>query len=161
MMTGTVKQQAMAETLTCSPVSAELTAILYALKHARGTLRKTAYVYVATTSKDALSAIDKGHKVGCGREVVHKIADVVLAMQSVGHRVTVFLGPCDKDIRGVAEAKEAAKSAIENGSEPTATPFERVRELSGLLAKSLHVYMERCLPMRHPSWYRLGQKTAA
>jgi hypothetical protein len=85
MTTGTVKQQAMAETLTCSPVSAELTAMLYALEHARDTLRKTAHVYVATTSREALAAIEKGHRVGCGREVVHKIADAVLEMESVGH----------------------------------------------------------------------------
>jgi len=79
----------MAETLTCSPTNAELTAILYALGHARDTLRKTAHVYVATTSKDALSAIEKGHSVGCGREVVHKIADAALEIESVGHRVRV------------------------------------------------------------------------
>lgn len=67
-------------------------------------------VYVATTSKEALSAMEKGQKVRCGREVVHKIADALLEMESVGHRVTVFLVPCDKGIRGVAEAKQAATS---------------------------------------------------
>jgi ribonuclease HI len=145
MTTGTVKQQAVAETKTCSLISAELTAILYALEHARDTLRKTAHVYVATKSKEALSAIAKGHKVGCGREVVHKIADAVLEMESVGHKVTVFLVPCDKGIRGVAEAKQAARHIIENGSELTTAPAERVRELSGVLrlvkaerAKGLH-----------------------
>lgn len=110
MTNGTVNRQAMAETSTCSPVSAELTAILYAIEHARDTLRKTAHVYVATTSKEALSAMEKGQKVRCGREVVHKIADALLEMESVGHRVTVFLVPCDKGIRGVAEAKQAATS---------------------------------------------------
>ena len=146
MTTGMVKQQAIADTQTCSLISAELTAILYALEHARDTLRKTAHVYVATKSKEALSAIEKGHKVGCGREVVHKTADAVLEMESVGHKVTVFLVPCDKGIRGVAEAKQAARNVIENGSELTAAPAERVRELSGVLrlvkavrAKSLHV----------------------
>jgi ribonuclease HI len=145
MTTGTVKQQAMAETLTCSPVSAELTAILYALEHARDTLRKTAHVYAATTSKEALAAIEKGQRVGCGREVMHKIAETVLEMESVGHRVTVFLVPCDKGIRGVVEAKQAARHVIENGSETTTAPAERVRELSGVLrlvkaerAKGLH-----------------------
>lgn len=145
MTTGTVKQRAMAEISTCSHVSAELTAILYAIGHARDTLRKTAHVYVATTSKEALSAIEKGQKVRCGREVVHKIADAVLEMESVGHRVTVFQVPSDKGIRGVAEAKQAATSVIDNGSEPTAAPAERVRELSGVLrlvkaerAKGLH-----------------------
>jgi ribonuclease HI len=133
MTTGTVKQQAIAKTQTCSRVSAELTAILYALEHARDTLRKTAHVYVATTSREALSAIEKGHKVGRGREVVHEIADAILEMESVGHRVTVFLVPCDRGIRGVAEAKQAARAVIDNGSELTAAPTERVRELSGVL----------------------------
>ena len=96
MTTGIVKQQAIAETQTCSLVSAELKAILYTLEHARDTLRKTAHVYVATTSREALSAIKKGHKVGCGREEVPKIADAVLEMESVGHKMTVFLVPCNK-----------------------------------------------------------------
>ena len=78
MTTGTVKQQAIAEASTCSSVNAELTAILYAIQHARDTLCKTAHVYVATTSREALSAIEKGQGVGCGREVVRKIADAVL-----------------------------------------------------------------------------------
>jgi hypothetical protein len=66
-------------------------------------------------------------------------------MESVGHRVTVFLVPSDRGICGVAEAKQAAKSVIDNGSELTAVPAERVRELSGVLrlvkperAKGLH-----------------------
>jgi hypothetical protein len=77
--------------------------------------------------------------------VVHKIAGAVLEMENVGHRVTVFLFPYDKGMRGVAEAKQAAKSAIENSSKITAAPAERVRELSGVLrlvkaerAKGLH-----------------------
>lgn len=145
MTTGIVKHQVLAESSTCSPVSAELTAILYAIEHARDTLRKSAHVYMATTSREALSAIEKGQKVRCGREVVRKIADAVLEMGSVGHRVTVFPVPADKGIRGVAEAKQAARSVIEHGSEPTAAPAERVRELSGVLrlvkaerAKGLH-----------------------
>jgi hypothetical protein len=108
-------------------------AVLYALRHARDTIRKTAHVYVATTSREAPSAIEKGHKVGGGREVVPKVADAVLEMESVGRRVTVFLVPCDKSIRGVAEAKQAARAVIENSSELTAAPAERVRELSGVL----------------------------
>lgn len=89
MTTGTVKQQAIADTQTCLLVSSGLNAILYALEHARDTLRKTAHVYVATTSREALSAIEKEHKVRRGREEVPKIADAVLGMESVGHRVTV------------------------------------------------------------------------
>ena len=73
--TGTVKQQAMAECSTCSLIGAELTATLYALEHARDTLRKTSHVYVATMNREALSAIAKGQEVGCGREVVDKIVD--------------------------------------------------------------------------------------
>jgi hypothetical protein len=109
------------------------------------TLRKTAHVCVASTSREALSAIEKGQKVRCGREVVHKIADAVLEMEGVGHRVTVFLAPGDKSICGVSEAKRAARAVIDNGSELTAAPAERVRELSGVLrlvkaeqAKGLH-----------------------
>jgi len=51
MTTGTIKQQAITEGAMSPLVSAELTAILYALEHARDTLRKTAHVYVATTSR--------------------------------------------------------------------------------------------------------------
>ena len=77
---------------------------------------------------------------------MHKIADAVLEMESVGHRVTVFLVPRDKDIRGVAATKQAAEHIIDNSSELTAAPTERVRELSGVLrlvkaerAKGLHI----------------------
>ena len=133
MTTGTVKMQAIAETQTRSRINAELTAILYALEHARDSLRKTAHVYVATTSGEALSAIEKGQRMGCGREVVPKTADAVLEMQSVGHRVMVCLVPYDKGTRDVTEAKQAAKSAIENGSDLIAALAERVRELSGML----------------------------
>lgn len=76
---------------------------------------------------------------------MHKIADAILEMEGVGHRVTVCLVPSDKGIRGVVEAKRAAVSTIDNGSELTAAPAERVRELSGVLrlvkaerAKGLH-----------------------
>lgn len=120
MTTGTVKQQAIAETPTCSLIS------VYALEHARDTLRKTAHGYVATKSKEALSAIENGQRVGGGGEVVPKFADAVLEMESVGHRVTVFLVPCDRGVRGVAEAKKAARA---------------VRS----------VFMERCRLTRRPS----------
>lgn len=66
MTTGMVQQQAIAETSTCSPVSAELTAVRYAIEYARDKLRKTAHVYVATTSREALSTIEKAQKVRCG-----------------------------------------------------------------------------------------------
>jgi hypothetical protein len=68
-------------------------------------LRKTAHTYVAKISRAALSAIEKGYEVGRRREVVPKVADVVLERESVGHRVTVFLVFCDKGVRGVVEAK--------------------------------------------------------
>jgi hypothetical protein len=84
-------------------------------------------------SREALVAIEKGHKVGCGREVVSKVADAVLEMESVGHRVTVFFIPGDRSIRGVTEAKHAARTVIDNGSELTAAPAGRVRELTGAL----------------------------
>jgi hypothetical protein len=65
--------------------------------------------------------------------------------KGVGHRVTVFLVPGDKGIRGIAEAQQAARAVVDNGSELTAAPAERVRELSGVLrlvkaerAKNLH-----------------------
>jgi hypothetical protein len=90
-------------------------------------------IHVATTSREAPSAIEKGHNVRCGREVVPKIADAVLEMESVGHRVTVFLVPYDKGICGVAEAKQAARAVIGNGSDLTVAPAERMRELSGVL----------------------------
>lgn len=54
------------------------TALLYALEYARDTFRKTAHIYVATTSIEALLVIEKGQKVRDGREVAHKIADAVL-----------------------------------------------------------------------------------
>lgn len=147
MTTGTVKQQAIAETPECSLISAELTTILYALEHAGDTLRKTAYVYVATKSKEALSGIEKWQRVGYGREVVPNFADAVLEMKSVGHRVTVFLVPWYGGIRGVAEAKQAARAVTDGASELTAAPAKRVHKLSGVLRlvkaerpKSLHTH---------------------
>ena len=47
--------------------------------------------------------------------------------------IECFQIPSDKGIRGVAEAKQAATSVIDNGSGTTAAPAERVRELSGVL----------------------------
>jgi len=67
MASGTVMQRAIAKTPTCSFISAGLVARLYALKHVRDTVRKTAHVYVATTSREALSAIEKGQRVRVGR----------------------------------------------------------------------------------------------
>lgn len=76
---------------------------------------------------------------------MHKIADAVLEVEGVGHRVTVFLVPGDKGIRGVAKAKHAARAVVDNGIELTAAPAERVRKLSRVLrlvraerAKDLH-----------------------
>ena len=75
--TSSVKQETMWHASTCLPVDVELTATLYVIEHAHATLRKTARVYVATIIEAALSAVEKGQKVRCGREVVHKIADTV------------------------------------------------------------------------------------
>jgi hypothetical protein len=51
-----------------------------------------------------------------------------------GHRVTVFLAPCDRGIRRVAEAKQAAGAVVDNDSELTAAPAERLRELVRVLS---------------------------
>ena len=48
--------------------------------------------------------------------VEHKIADAVSQIESVGHRERGLLVPGDKGIRGVAEAKHAATSTIDNES---------------------------------------------
>ena len=40
---------------------------------------------------------------------------------------------CNKDVRVVAEARHAAKSAIEDSSELTAVPADGVRKLSRVL----------------------------
>jgi hypothetical protein len=70
-------------------------------------------------------------------------------MESVDHQVTVFLVPFDKRIHGVTGVKQAAPPVTDKGSELTAAPAERVRELSGLLrlvkaerAKGLHMNEE-------------------
>lgn len=60
------------------------------------------YFYIATTSKEALSAIEKGHKVKCEREIVHKIADTILEIEGVSHCVIVFLVSSDEGTRGVS-----------------------------------------------------------
>jgi hypothetical protein len=89
------------------------------------------------------------HGGGCGRGVVHKVADAVPEMESVDHQVTVFCVPFDKRIHGGTGAKEAAPPVTDKGSEITAAPAERVRELSGVLrlvkaerAKGLHMNEE-------------------
>ena len=78
------------------------------------------HIYVVTTSREALSAFEKGQRVGCGREVIHEIANAVLEMEIAGHRVKIFLVPCDKGIRGFAEVKQAARAVIDKGGELTA-----------------------------------------
>ncbi|OQN95262.1 hypothetical protein B0A48_18586 [Cryoendolithus antarcticus] len=156
MTTGMVKHPAIVETSTCSPASAKLTAELYALEHARDALRKTARVYVAIMSREAPPAIEKGHKVRGGREVVHKITDTILEMEGVVRRATIFLVPSDQGMRGVAEAKEAANAVVDNGSALTAAPFKTVRELSGVLSlvrternKNLHTNEEDIYVKHH------------
>lgn len=84
METGTVKQQAIAWSSTCSLESAELTAIRYALQHARETLRKMVHVYIATTSREALATIEKATKSRpdekcCTRLLMHSLRGKVSA----------------------------------------------------------------------------------
>jgi hypothetical protein len=67
------------------------------------------------------------------REILHKFADDVLEMEGISHQVVFFLVSSDRSIRGVAEARQAAKAVTENGSKLTIAPPERVRELSSVL----------------------------
>jgi hypothetical protein len=117
--TSTVKQQAIA---TTSFANAELTAVAYAFVHTSDTLRKTARVYVATTSRDVLSTVEGGHKVGCGRGVGHKIAEAVLEMENIGHRMKVFFGPGEKDF-----AEYQKRTRPRNQSLKTAAKLEWLR----------------------------------
>jgi ribonuclease HI len=139
MMTGTVEQQAITETSTCSLVTAELTSILYALEHARDTLRKTAQVYVATTSREALPAIEKGHKVGCGRELVPKVADTVLKMKSVGHRVTVFLVPVPNVFEVLPKQNKLREPSLTKAANPHLSLAEVVVRVPSVIARSGNV----------------------
>jgi len=86
-------------------------------------------------------------------------------MESVGHRVAVFLVLVDTRIDGVAGAKQAAMAVIDNGSKLTVAPVERVRELSGGLRlvkaerpKGLHTKGEDvCVKYQRGRWTRLGR----
>lgn len=69
-------------------------------------------------------------------------------MDSVDHRVTVFLVPCDKSIRSVVEAKQAVRAVIDDGSELTVGPAESVRELWGVLRLSRRSGPRVCTAMR-------------
>lgn len=158
MVTGIVKHQVIGWSSTCSTLAAELAAILYATQHANSVLRKTTHLYIATTSKDALEAIERGYSAKRGREVLHKLADTVSQLQSVGHQVTFLQVPGDRGIRGVKEAVEAARAAIEASSKPTTDPSERVRELSSVLQlikrereKKLHL-KEEDIRVRYYTW---------
>jgi hypothetical protein len=82
IITGTVRQQAIAEISRCSLVSARLVAILYALEHGR-----TAHVYAALTNRKTLSAIKKG-TFCCGIGVCR----CLLRNRKRRDRVTVFFG---------------------------------------------------------------------
>jgi hypothetical protein len=146
MTTGVIRQETIGWTSTCSMLSAELMGIQYALLHARNTIRKAAHIYVATTSRDALTAIRQDREATKGQETLHKIADAVRDLERVDHRVTIFLVPWDRNIRGVKEAKSAAQAVTTPNSRPTAQLSERVRELSGVLrlidqerSKKLHL----------------------
>jgi len=44
--------------------------------------------------------------------MAYKIADAVVEVEGVGHHVTVFFVPGDKGIRGVTEAKCAARRSL-------------------------------------------------
>jgi len=139
-------------------LNADLTVLWYALQHARKTIRKSAHVYVATANRDALAAIRKGVHATAGRETLHKLAEAVLDLYGVGHRVTIFLVPGDRNIRGVYEARAAVQAATSENSKPTLQPSERVRELSGMLhlidrerSKPLHVN-EGDVRVRYYTW---------
>ena len=47
-----------------------------------------------------------------GREMLYRPAEAVIDLESVGHRVTIFLVPGDKKIRSVDEARVAAQAVI-------------------------------------------------
>ena len=111
----------------------ELIGILYALKHARRTIRKSAHVHVATMSRNALETIQKGHGAIRGRAVLHCVANTIGDLGSVGHRVTIFLVPADRSIRGVEEPKATARAITTEDSTPKLPPSERVRELCKVL----------------------------
>jgi ribonuclease HI len=133
MTTGVIRQEIIGSTSTCSMLNAELTGIWYALQHARNTIRKTAHIYVATTSLDAIAAIQRGQNATRGRESLQRIGDAVHDLGSVNHRVTIFLVPGNKTIRGVKEARAAAQAVMTPNGRPTLQLSERVRELSGVL----------------------------
>lgn len=158
MTTGVVQQETIGWSSTCSLLNADLTGIWYALQHARRTIRKSAHVYVATANRGALIAIQKGHDATSGGETRHKVAETVLELESVGHRVTMFWVPFDRKIRGLDEARAAARAATSDNSKPTLQPSERVRELSGVLrlidrerSKKLHV-SEEDFRVRYYTW---------
>jgi hypothetical protein len=69
------------------------------------------------------------HGGGCGRGVVHKVADAVPEMESVDHQVTVFCVPFDKRIHGGTGAKEAAPPVTDKGR----SAYERGRYLREIL----------------------------
>jgi len=87
MTTGTVRQETIGWASTCSTLNAQLRGILYALQHARRTIGKTAHVYVATASREALTAIQEGQVGRKGRETLHKVADGIRDLESVDHQV--------------------------------------------------------------------------
>ena len=130
---GVVQQETIGRSSTCSILNAELTGIRSALQHARRTIRKSARVYVATASRDAFMTIRKGLHATVGRETLHTVADTILELESVGHRVSVFLIPDGRQISGLDEARAAAQAAASDNSEPALQPSERVRELSKVL----------------------------
>jgi hypothetical protein len=77
------------------------------------------------------------HGGGCGRGVVHKVADAVPEMESVDHQVTVFCVPFDKRIHGGTGAKEGARAigraALGQGRARQGSAYERGRYLREIL----------------------------
>lgn len=66
MITGMMRQETIEWSWTCSALGAEPTAVLYAIRAAWYTIRKSAHVYVATRCPEVLNTMCEGNSSTMG-----------------------------------------------------------------------------------------------
>jgi ribonuclease HI len=110
---------------TCGVLSAEIAAIVAALKYALEHIKplpqlETSELVVFSDSQQALRAIRAGNDARTGRTLLEKIAESIDAVRRKGIDVRFKWPPGHEGVVGNEEANDAAREASSQDGKPTA-----------------------------------------
>jgi len=136
--TQVVRQDSIEWASTCGVLSAEIGAMLAALKYAQEHLQQrsrlaTLEVVVFSDSHQALRAIQAGNDARTGRALLKRIVERVETLGKDGREVRFRWSPGHEGVVGNEEANDAAQEASSREGRPTALVRERVREAAGVI----------------------------